>query len=58
MSMYLFLTFQTKGMIGEAKTLYVQAGGKLDDEDDWEDTDDTYDLNFDDDEETQEESLL
>ena len=39
-------------------TRYVQAGGKLDDEEDWEDTDDTYDLNFDDDEETQEESLL
>ncbi|KAI0210927.1 hypothetical protein LSAT2_004268, partial [Lamellibrachia satsuma] len=50
----------TKGMIGEAMTRYVQAGGKLDDEEeeDREDTDDTYDLKFDDDEEMQEESRV
>ena len=53
-STYLFVRYQTIGMIGDAVTRILQARGWLDDEESWEDTDDAHVL---DDEETQEESL-
>ena len=55
-STYLFVAFQTNGMIRQAKTRFIQAGGKLDDEEAWEDID--YILDSDDEEETQGESQV